>query len=205
MLVWGFQEIRHRRQLLLYFVKAWVLSDLMPLPGALIATVTLKSAMSIWPKPLFLCFQCTLRDEHRVLDLKLCSDLGAHRGCGTPWRYFRQYLCIQEVHQHGGLMNATLLGCLSKWRGTFSPPDSTIAGIFWGTWTSRHLGSKIFSMKGFLLWFSSAAIIDSGLHELEPLLHPVFYVPLSFGVWKAFHVLILCPYWIHFKNTFFFF
>ena len=62
----------------------------------------------------------------------------------------------------------------------------------------------MFSVKGFSLWFSSAAMRDCGL-ELRPLLHPVSYVQLSFGVRKAFRVLVLCSYWIHFKNTLFFF
>lgn len=131
--------------------------------------------------------------------------LGEHWVLGTDWHSDRGAAeavvahggkCTHEADQHSGVF-----GYLSKQCDTFSPPDSMTAVIFWGTWTSRHLGSKIFSMKCFLLWFSSAAIIDCGLRELQPLLHPVFYVQLSFGVRKAFHVLILCSYWFHFKNT----
>lgn len=40
-------------------------------------------------------------------------SLRVSEGCGTLWRYYTHRLYTFKAHQHGGAMNATLLGCLT--------------------------------------------------------------------------------------------
>lgn len=180
----------------------WVFTDLLPLPGA-------QQQQSLW-NPLcpfdqklwfFVPHGTFTLDE--VLDLE--SDQSAwsgiavqtwgSRGCGTMWRcrppgptsmagwWMWRYSVVL-------VSDVTPFLLLIAWQLWFSDAPEPV-----GTW-----GGRFSQWRDFLLQFSSATIIDCGAREL----HPLFYVQLGFGVQKAFHVLILCPYLINFKNTLFF-
>lgn len=157
--------------------------------------------MSIWPKTPFLCSPWTLQTGWAQgawsgIDVQTWGSrgCGSTRRCHSPkahsmagwWMWCYSLVLASDV---------TPFLLLVAWQMWFSKAPEPV-----GTW-----GARFSQWRDFLLQFSSAPIVDCGPHELQLLLHPFFYVQLSFGVQKAFHVLILWPYWIHFKNTFFFF
>lgn len=163
------------------------------------AAVTMKSAMSVWPKTPFLCSPWTLHTGWCAWsgirsDCLICSDLGEQRlwhhvevsppgPTSTAGWWMWRYSVVLVSHVTPFLL-------LIAWQPWFSEAPEPV-----GTW-----GGRFSQWRDFLLEFSSATTIDCGAHEL----HPLFYVQLGFGVQKAFHVLILCLYLINFKNTLFF-